>query len=90
MNKNYSINIYVSHNHDPTYKKLYVRYHILCTATNVGIIVVRNVAIINTKPHQHTCINQKCVGGTDNYSCNHDIVTRERHVFVIVIVFHVA
>ena len=53
----------------------------LCTATNVGIMVVRNVATINTKPHQHICINQKCVGGIDNYSCNHDIVTRERHVF---------
>ena len=50
----------------------------LCTGTNVGITVVRNVATIKTEPHQHTCINQKCVGGSDNYS-NH--VTRERHVF---------
>ena len=45
----------------------------LCTATNVGIMFVRNIATIKTEHHQHTCINQKCVGGTDNYSytCNH-------------------
>ena len=43
-------------------------------------MVVKNVATIKTEPHQHTCINQKCVGGTGNYK-NH--VTRERHVFCV-------
>ena len=48
----------------------------LCTATYVGIMVVRNVATIKTEHHQHTCINQKCVGGTDNYSVHDQRETR--------------
>ena len=44
-------------------------------------MVLRNVATIKTDPHQHTCINQKCVGATDNYSCTYNYMTRERHVF---------
>ena len=33
----------------------------LCNATNVGIMVVRNVATIKTEPHQHTCISTRNV-----------------------------
>ena len=86
MNKNHNI---MFHTTMILHKSSCTADTTLCTATCVGIMVVRNVATIKTEPHQHTCINQKCVGGTDNCSCTCNHVTRERHAFMIVTVFHV-